>query len=580
MLKTLLVRNLATIEKIELEFTSGLIVLTGETGAGKSIIIDALNFLLGARGDIQMIRSGTDNIIVEGIFEINPETYPTFVNYLHETELDEFNNEITVSRQMNKMNKNICRLNGNIVPLKVLAEIGSILVDIHGQGQHISLNQSKSHINILDRYAGLNYLTTQYIGLVNELKETRYQLETLQSEKLDKIRKKDFLEYQISEISTAQLVKGEDSELEQELLITNNSEKIQNTLQKSIEKLFGDETESAKDKLAIVYEGLKQIESLDPIIENLRKTSESIMYQIEDLVTDFRNYSQTIDFDASRLGELQGRIDQINQLKRKYGNTIDEIINHELNSLSELHQINDTDKQIAGLNIAVNKLLNDTGDIAAILSVKRHEASNTLVEKIHKELTELAMPNTQLSVSFQHKLTPDGLPVSLDGSRKQLVDFDKSGVDKVEFLATTNPGEDMKSLAKIVSGGETARFMLAIKVILSDAVNVPTLIFDEIDSGIGGRIGSVVGEKLWKLGNQYQVLCVTHLPQIASFADQHILVGKTVLEGKTSTWASTLDGKSRIQELSHMLGFTDKASLSHAQEMFGETIKIKQSNIA
>jgi len=579
MLKTLLVHNLATIENIELEFGSGFIVLTGETGAGKSIIIDALNFLLGARGDVQMIRSGTENMVVEGVFEINPVIHAKFENYFPTTELNDFGIEITLSRQLSNMNKNICRLNGNIVPLKVLFNLGRILVDIHGQGQYVSLNQSQFHINILDRYADLNNLTSNFTRLVNELKEKRSQLRNIQSEKIDQIRKKEFLEYQISEISKAQLVKGEELLLEQQILIMSNSQKIQNILQGSIQQLFGDDIESVKDKLANVYESLKQIESLDPIIEKLTQASESIMYEIQDLAKDLRDYSETIDFDSNKLEEFHGRIDQINQLKRKYGNTIDEIINYELASVAALDQIKSSDKQIDDLTLSVNKLLEDSGDLAERLSKDRHEASNGLLEMIHKELAELSMPNTRLAVSFQHRPSIDGLPVSLNGNQKQLLDFDNTGVEKIEFLVATNPGEDMKTLAKVVSGGEISRLMLAIKVILSDAVEVPTLIFDEIDIGIGGRIGSVIGEKLWQLGNKYQIICVTHLPQIASFADQHILIGKTLSKDKTFSWASILQGQSRIEELSHMLGFTDTALLKPAEDIVEETNKIKKANI-
>ncbi len=581
MLRLLSVTNFATIDHLELELKPGFNVLTGETGAGKSIIIDALSLVLGERADSTMIRSGAQQTMVEGVFILNEDIEEVVSTILDEYGLGDGEEELILAREVNLEGRNTCRVNGKIVPLKLLNSIGERLVDIHGQGQHISLLRVREHVGILDRYAGLGGLQVQVAKLVKEIRDTRRELETLQQDERDLARRIDLLKHQITEITDSHLNVGEDDELINERTVLSNAERIQMTADQAYRVLYGDGSQSASafDLFSEVTQDLAQLEDLDPSLKELRETSESLTYQVEDMARTLRSYRDRIEYNPERLQQVEERLDHISQLKRKYGDSVEEVLAYAERASEELDSLTHNEERIEQLKAAEERLLYEAGALASQLSQARKEAAVGLSTAIENELAGLAMAGTRMSVDFQHIKSEDGLPVILgdeNGGDTKHIAFDSTGIDKIEFLVSPNPGESIRPLAKIASGGETSRLMLAIKAILSNADQIPILIFDEIDYGIGGRIGAVVGKKLWSLSARHQVLCVTHLPQIACFADHHFSVGKSVNGGRTATWVTQVIGEDRVEEISHMLGSTSQTSWRNAQEMLERASQLKE----
>ncbi|MBM4423205.1 MAG: DNA repair protein RecN [Chloroflexi bacterium] len=569
MLSELTITNFAIIDNLALTFAPGFNVLTGETGAGKSIIIDAVSLLLGGRSDATMVRSGAEAARIEGVFPLDPETREAARPILEREDLhaDDGEDTITLAREIRREGRNVCRVNGRTVSLAILKEIGQCLVDIHGQSEHLSLLRVREHLFLLDRYAGLDSQRAEYAAEVRDLNGARRELDELLRAEKDAARRIDLLNFQINEIASAKLKPGEDKTLLEERTRLANAEKLAALADEAIAAAAeGDEATgapAAADLLGAAVRALNSLAKIDPSLENYRDTAQSLAEQLTELSRDLRGYRESIEFNPKRLDQVEERIDLIKSLQRKYGATIEEALAFGENAQRELETITHAEERIEQLRKQEESLLRKIGKLGQALSAARRKAGDQLAKGIEAELQDLRMEGARFAVDVQWEEADDG--AYLNGEKR--VAFDNSGIDRIEFLIAPNPGEGFKPLVKIASGGETARLMLALKGVLARADRTPTLIFDEIDQGIGGRVGAVVGRKLWGLSASHQVLCITHLPQLAGFGDAHFKVEKAVDGDRTTTQVYPLDGESRIEEITQMLGTEGKATRQSAMEL-------------
>ena len=577
MLTYLTILNFAIIDQLQLSPSTGFNALTGETGAGKSIIIDAVSTLLGGRAETDQIRDGTEQAFIEGVFSPPQALYEESVlPLLQEHGLaDHDRDALILTREINRGGRNICRVNGRLVTLGVLRQIGQRLVDIHNQGEHLSLLRVRQHIDFLDRYAGLQSPRAETAARVHQLHETRSQLGSLLSDERELARRIDLLKYQVQEIGAAKLQVGEEEELAAQHKILANAEKLitqtdllYNTLAES-EDVRG----SVLDLVGEVSAGLARLAELDPGLEEQHKTVEAITYQLQEAAGALRSYREGIDYDPARLRQIEERLDLIHDLKRKYGDSIEEILAFAVSAGEELDGLAHSEERIEELQDRESALLGEIANLATQLSQARQHAAESLAQGIEAELRELGMEKARFAVSIAQREIDDG--VQVDGKRYA---FDSTGMDQVEFMISPNVGEPLKPLSRIASGGETARLMLAMKTVLSRADDVPVLIFDEIDAGLGGRAGAVIGRKLWALARNHQVLCVTHLPQIAAFGDTHYRVAKEVHSGRTTTSVDRLEPDGSTEELAQMLGAHTEATFLSAREMRAEVEKWKSAH--
>jgi DNA repair protein RecN (Recombination protein N) len=555
-LSELTVRDFAIIDELHLRFAPGFNVLTGETGAGKSIIVDAVSLVLGGRGDSEFIRSGASQATIEATFALDDEAVSVIGALLEEDGLEGDDPAyLILARELRREGRNVCRVNGRSVSLKVLSAIGQHLVDIHGQTEHLSLMRVGEHVDLLDRYAELWPLRNQVADLVRQLQAVRRELVALRRDERELARRVDLLQYQVSEIEGANLELGEEQELLEERTRLTNAEQLRELADQAQVALFegGEERESALDQLQVALRALSGLGRLDPSTEGLREAGEALGYQLEDLASSLREYRDGIESNPRRLAFAD-------------------------RARLELETIEHSEERIAELEADEERLLGMVGEVGAELSDRRREAGERLSEGIEAELDELSMARARFGVGLDWRDDPAG--AHADGRR---VAFDTTGLDRVEFLIAPNVGEPLKPLVRIASGGETSRLMLALKTVLAQADRTPTLIFDEIDAGIGGRIGAVVGRKLWDLtagdGEQtrcHQVLCVTHLPQLASYGDLHLHVRKGIVGERTITRVNTLDGNEREEELAGMLGAVTEQTRASAREMMVSSEADKQ----
>ncbi len=574
MLTYLTIRNFAIIDRLDVDLSAGFNVLTGETGAGKSIIVDAVATLLGGRADTTTIRSGTDQALIEAVFSPPAGLYKTaIIPLLQEHGLEDGGEEsLLLTREINRKGRNVCRVNGRLVTLGFLREIGQRLIDIHNQGEHLSLLRVRQHIDFLDRYAGLFDLRHEVATKVYALQRTRAELNKLLKDERELARRMDLLRYQVEEIAAARLQPGEEEDLTREQTLLSNAERLI-TQTDSLYKILYDSEEEQKSVLDLLGEvsgGLAKLVELDTKLQEQEKTVEEIAYQLQELAGTLRSYGEQIEYDPRRLRQVEERLDLIYDLKRKYGDSIEEILAFGESAAEELEGLSHSEELIEELQGQEKELLAQIGRLAGELSAARQEACKMLAEAIEEELKDLGMEKARFAVSMKQIATDEG--VEVDGQRYA---FDSTGIDQVEFMISPNIGEPLKPLSKIASGGETARLMLAMKTVLSNADEVPILIFDEIDAGLGGRAGVVVGRKLWGLTQGHQVLCVTHLPQIAAFGDAHYKVAKDVVGGRTVASLEKLGSEKRTQELAQMLGTVSDGTHLSALEMREQVQKWK-----
>ena len=604
MLRLFSVTNFATIEQLEIELAPGFSVLTGETGAGKSIIVDALSLLLGGRADGGMVRSGARQSRVEGIFLPGGGISQRIEAALDEYEIDAGEEEIILAREVNLDGRNTCRVNGRIVPLRLLNTLAQHLVDIHGQNQHLSLLRVREQMDILDQYGGLWPLRTEVAEVASRLAETRRELDRLRRDEQELAQRVDFLRHQVGEISAANLRPAEDDDLTLERDRVANAERIIALSDHAYRALYDgfDRQESVTDLLGQVSRDLSQLAQLDPSLRENLESVDALTHQVDELARTLRGYRDGIEYSPERLHELEERLNLINGLKRKYGGSIGEILAYGERAAEELETLYHSEERAEELKSQEADLRSQAGRLAGQLSAARQHAAKRLASAIQDEVAGLALGHAEVVVDISQSDSEDGVPVKTgdgiaDGvasattsstpssvgessSRESIrrLAFNGTGIDSVEFLISLNPGEPPRPLARIASGGEASRLMLAIKTILAAADQVPILVFDEIDAGIGGRVGSVLGQKLWGLSKSHQVLCVTHLPQIAVYADHHARVAKLASHARTVTSVEPLDGEARVTELSQMLGSDSNATRASAQEMLNQAGHWKESN--
>jgi DNA repair protein RecN (Recombination protein N) len=565
MLVELRIDNFAIIDKLELNFGPGLITFTGETGAGKSIIIDAVELLLGGRADVSMIRSGADRAIIESTFKIPVSSHTIIKSLLEREELLDDPEYFSIGREIRSGGRSVARLNGRNVSAALLREIGELLVDLHGQSEHLSLLRVREHLNLLDRYAGNESQVSEYSVGYRELASAIQELNELRMAESEAARQIDMLNYQINEIEAARLEIGEDEQLLSERSRLANAESLSSAAQSALVKLDDGTPESpaVTDLLGQILDEIKELSRLDASQASLEENFQSTFSSLSELARLLRGYIEGIEFNLARLNQVEERLDLISNLKRKYGETILEIIKFLESAHGKKETITNAGERIEELELQIGILKSELGINGQALSESRHKAAQAMEREIESELDELSMSGSRFAVEFKEQLDDDGLPIP-DG---RVVAYDATGIEHIEFLIAPNPGEGLKPLVKIASGGETSRLMLALKNVLARADNVPTLIFDEIDQGIGGRVGTVVGHKLWLLSRHHQVLCVTHLPQLAAFGEQHLQVSKQIQNRRTITKVADLSDEARLPELAQMLGDTSEGTLHSASDM-------------
>jgi DNA repair protein RecN (Recombination protein N) len=578
MLRLLAIRNLGVVDDLELELRPGLNVLTGETGSGKSIIVDALTLLLGERVDESMLRAGASQARVEGVFSLTPALREAAASLLQELGLDGDEDELVLTREINREGRNTCRVNGHLTPLKGLAALGERLADVHAQGQQVSLLRTAEHVGILDRYAGLTGLQMEVAETVAKLSRLREEAASLRANERDLARRMDLLSYEVREIEAARLRVGEDAELERERTVLGNADRLRTLAEEAYHLLEGGEGRraAAADLLGRVAKDLQDLAALDPSLAHLCETAEGLSAQAEELARSLRGYSEGIEHDPERLQQVEERLSLIAQLKRKYGDAIEEILAYAERASEELAGLENNEDRKAALEAEEQTMLIQLGGLAGRLSRERRAAAGRLAQAVEVQLSEVAMAGTRVEVEVAQVEAEDGAPVTLPSGEVKRYGFTTFGIDRVQFLIAPNLGEPLRPLARTASGGEASRLMLAFKVALSGDDRIPTLVFDEIDAGIGGRVGTVVGKKLWALARSHQVLCVTHLPQAACFADHHVRVAKSIVDGRTVTRVEALEADGRVEEISQMLGSTGKSARHNAWEMMEQASRWKR----
>ncbi len=565
MLTEIRITDFAIIDQLELRLNAGLITFTGETGAGKSIIIDAVEVALGGRVDSTMIRAGAERALVEGDFRIPEKLRAPIHEILAREELLDEPGCVTLGREIRREGRNLARVNGRNVSLSILKEIGDYLVDVHGQSEHLSLLRVREHLTLLDSFAHVEKPLAAYRETYARLHTVRAEFDALRASERDAARRADLLRYQIDEIGAAALEPGEDTALKGERNRLANAETLATLAQEALYVIDEGEPESraTTDLLGQAVEALANLSRTDPSQQELAGRAQELFDGISDLALELRDYIENIEYNPQRLEDVEERIDIINSLKRKYGNTIEEILAYAEKAVADLDNITHAEARITALESEQHKLLANLGKQGNVLFEGRQQAADKLSAAIEQELKDLRMEQAQFGVEFQRRPDPEGVPLP-NGDQ---VAYGPHGLESVQFLVAPNPGEGLKPLAKIASGGEMSRLMLALKHVLAQADPTSTLIFDEIDQGIGGRIGAVVGEKLWRLSGEHQVLCITHLPQLAAYGGQHYRVVKHVEDGRTTTLVEALEGDARLAELALMLGDVSEGTLQSAREI-------------
>jgi DNA repair protein RecN (Recombination protein N) len=560
MLLQLNIKNFALIESLSISFDKGFNVFTGETGAGKSILIDAINYVLGSKFNKDLIRTGENKTFVEAVFTVENDRTCDILNELSV----EYEDLVIIERETFQSGKSIIKVNGRSVLVSNLKKITSTLLDIHGQHENQNMLDWTSHVQYLDFFGQdkIGQEMEKYRESYEKLSSVRARMNALSAGGADE-KLADFISYQINEIKSAKLVPGEDSELQERAGILSNAEKISGTLNSTYSALYEgvDDAPSIFDTLGVVIRDLKAIEAHHQELKKFTKDIEDVYYSLEGIVEEVRSFKSSIQYDENELEEINSRIFQISSLKKKYGKSIEEI-------LANLEEMSERFDEIVNRNEILEKLKKDEASIleeakkqAEVLHRIRLEAAAVLEKRIHKELSFIGLGKSVFKVN-------------VEASGKLLA----NGSDKVQFFISTNPGEPAKPLERVVSGGELSRIMLALKTIFVDKDKIPSVIFDEIDTGISGRVAQSVSEKMYSISVDHQVFCVTHLPQIASMSDSHYHVSKDTKDGKTFTEVRLLDRREKELEVAKMIGGSEvtNITLENAKELISKADLIKQ----
>ena len=553
MLTELYIRNFAIIDELELSLKEGLNIFTGETGAGKSIILDAVSTVVGGKTDPTFIREGTDRAIVEAVFRPD-ENREAIREILKREDLpeDSDGDQIILSRDIRAGGRSSARVNGSSVNVNLLREIGRLLVDIHGQSDHLSLLNPSNHIVLLDRFAGNQELLKKYQAEFKKLQKIRTRLTEIRMNDEELLRKKDMLSFQMNEIRSAKINESEEETLKKDRDRLANAENLSQLTQKAMEQLEGrsEEYPGIFELLGYLSKSMDNLSRIDAELAPLGEEVAAINDALNELLASLQRYQETLEFNPARLDAIEERLALLNTLKRKYGGSLRAVLEFAARAEEQLAGLENISDQTEDLIRQETSVINLLSELAQELSDRRHEASRKVSESVEKELHELRMESAQFEIRFTQTAAENGLR---DRHGRSLA-YDENGFDQVEFLIAPNPGEGLKPLAKIASGGETSRLMLALKNTLAEADSIPSMIFDEIDQGIGGRVGSIVGEKLWLLSRNHQILCITHLPQLAAYYDAHFHVSKQLSDGRTRTLVNQLQPEESLREMAQLMG--------------------------
>ena len=569
MLLQLDIHNIALIDEVNIELGDGLNILTGETGAGKSIIIDSINAVLGERVSREIIRTGSEKALVEAAFQIDIER---FRDVLDEVGIEpEEDGTLILSREITQSGRNTCRVNGKMVAVSLLKTIGERLIDLHGQHDNQSLLKMENHIELLDSFGGeaVQLLKRKYCKVLEQYKDTKARLKALSGDPGERERKIDLLKFQIDEIKKAKLKIGEEEELNRQEVLLTNAEKIAGSLSMSYSLISSGEQggRPATDVLNDALSQLSTISRLEESYEDMHKRLQDLLYQLDDITEDMRKNIENIEYNPALLEEIEERLDLIYKLKRKYGDSISDIYQYCTRSEKQLDELAKSEESAALLNKKKAELETLLYEVSCKLNAERVKAASILEDRIGKQLDDLEMRKARFKTDIQFDTAAES---------KEEKKYSQNGLDRVEFLISANAGEPLKPLAKIASGGEMSRIMLAIKTILAEVDKIPTMIFDEIDIGISGKAAQKVGEKLSYISHGHQVICVTHLAQIACMADNHYLIEKIAEEESTKTIVSRLSGNKTVKEIARLIGgaATTDTSLKYAEEMLNNAKNI------
>ncbi|HEO8418714.1 DNA repair protein recN [Mycobacteroides abscessus subsp. abscessus] len=559
MLSELSIKNFAIIDSLSISFKKGLTVLTGETGAGKSIIIDAINLLVGGRGSAEFVRHGEEKAEIEGLFYIE-EGHPCF-RKMTEFGIDIDEGTIVLRRDIALSGKSVCRINGKLITISVLREIGSTLIDIHGQHEHQELMDETKHLQLLDTFAmgELAPVLEEYEEIYRSYMQTHKKLMNLTENEQQMAQRLDLLQFQFNEIESAHLKLNEDEELLEERKKLGNFEKLYDSIQTGYTALRGEQ--KGLDWLGEVMGNMEEAASLDTEYKDMAESVSNSYYILEDIARQMRSALDYLEYDPERLNEIETRLNEINTLKRKYGKTVAEILEYAAKIEEELETLQNKETHIDLLERELASLKKDLLVEAKELNVLRRKAADRLTDSIHQELKELYMEKTIFEVRIHANEN----------------NVTKKGIDEVEFYISTNPGEPLKPLSKIVSGGELSRMMLALKSIFSKHQGVTSIIFDEVDTGVSGRVAQAIAEKIHHVSVDSQVLCISHLPQVAAMADTHLFIAKKIDDGRTATSVTPLAQQEKIREIGRMISGAEITELTkkHAKELLKLAQKAK-----
>lgn len=550
MLQELSIKDFAIIDEIQISFQPKMTVLTGETGAGKSIIIDALGLLAGGRGSTEFIRKGEKKAVIQGLFTL-PREANTY-NILEEYGIDSEDGQIILQRDLYRGGRNICRINGMMVNLATLRKVGETLIDIHGQNEHQELMKPENHIDLLDEYdKKTSQLRNQYQVVYQNYRKLKLSMEKKEADEKAWAQRLDMLNFQVKEIEEAGLKINEEDELVEEKNKLDNFQAIHDALELSYQILSGEKI----DVVGNLGNAMNELSDVSDLSENLQEINTKIsdaFYSLEDAARDISDKLDSMEWNGERLNEIEERLELIHQLKRKYGDTIEDILHYHSRIEKELREMENAEQNSEKQERQLSEALEKVKELAIKLSKQRKKSAKKLEKMIHEQLSALYMDKAVFEVKC------------LNNSKLY-----SKGIDKVEFYIQTNPGEEMGPLAKIASGGELSRIMLALKTIFSQKMGVTSIIFDEVDTGVSGRVAQAIAEKISQISNNSQVLCITHLPQVAAIADNHYYISKSVNDGRTETSLKELDEKQKIREIARMLSGSEitELTLKHAEEL-------------
>ena len=551
MIQELSVQDFAIISSLNLEFKEGMTVLTGETGAGKSIIIDAMGLLVGGRGSSDFIRDGMDRCRIEGSFYI--ENKEVMLDYLEEKGVEMPDDLLIIQREIHRNGRNNCRINGQLVNTKILREVGQRLVDIHGQNEHQELMNPAHHLSMLDNFAASDMLPliSEYQIHFKKHQELSTKIKKFYENEKEYVQRMDMLHFQHDEIAEANLIDGEEEQLLEERKKMLSFQQITDALKNTYHYIDSEESQTL-DLVAQAMNEMSHIEHLDSSYKETHELVQTAYYSLQEALGNITSLMDTLELDEERLNEVDNRLDTIRQLKRKYGETVTDIIAY-FNTISEELAINETSTMdIKELEASFEKEEKRLATLSEKLTEKRRKIALDLEKNILKELKSLYMENTQFKVVFD---TTDS--------------YQLTGKDKVEFFISANVGEELKPLTKVVSGGELSRVMLAIKTIFSKSQGITSIVFDEVDTGVSGRVAQAIAEKIHEIGKNSQVLCITHLPQVAAISDTHYYIQKEIKNNRTETSVRELSENQRINEIARMLSGAEVTplTLEHAKEL-------------